>query len=70
MGPIISWPNPNPSKQEVKLNCIKEAFVLNSFVMVGNDGKYMSMVNGPSAASDPSNKANLKRLLMITLFNV
>lgn len=49
---------------------MNEAFVLNSFVMVGNDGKYISIVNGPSAASDPSNKANLKRLLMTTFFNV
>ena len=39
-------------------------------MMVGNEGKYMSIVQGTEAASAPSSIANFKRLLSFTLFNL
>src|SRR5690625_4027767 len=59
IGTITSCPIPSQSKHAVKLNWTSEAFVLNSQAILGNDGKYMSIVSGPNAVRKPSSKANL-----------
>src|SRR5699024_8923718 len=68
IGPNTSCPIPIPNKQAVKLTCTSDAVVSNDSAIVGNDGKYMSIVNGPIAANKPSKTAKRNRLNPVNAF--
>jgi len=60
-GPITSCPRPSPSRVPVSVNCTVAEDVSRSVLIVGSAGRYMSMVNGPSAMSAPSTSTSRRR---------
>ena len=53
-GPMTSWPSARPASVPVSVSCTAAAVVAKSSVIAGSAGRYMSMVNGPIAMSEPS----------------
>jgi hypothetical protein len=60
-GPTTSWPRASPSRVPVRVSCTVGDVVASSSVIVGSDGRYMSMVSGPSAISAPSTSTSRRR---------
>ncbi len=60
-GPASSWPNARPTSVPVSVSCTAAALACRSVVIVGSDGRYMSMVSGPSAVRKPSTSTIRKR---------
>src|SRR5699024_4206772 len=62
IGPTTSWPSASPTTNAVSVNCSVPSSVARSPVIVGSEGRYMSIDSGPKAVSPPSSNAYLTRL--------
>ena len=60
-GPTSSCPNASPTSVPVSVSCTAAALACRSVVIVGSDGRYMSIVSGPSAVRKPSTRTIRKR---------
>ena len=52
-GPMTSWPTPRPTSMPVIVAWAADSVVARSAVRFGRAGRYMSIVSGPSAVSEP-----------------
>ena len=50
---MTSWPTPSPTSMPVIVACAADSVVARSAVRLGSAGRYMSIVSGPSAVSEP-----------------
>ena len=55
-GPTTSCPTAKPTVVPVRVNCTIAGSTPKPDWMAGNAGKYMSIVNGPSAVGVPSTR--------------
>ena len=59
-GPMTSCPRPSPTSMPVIVACAAASVVARSAVRLGSAGRYMSMVSGPSAVSEPSTSTSCR----------